>query len=257
MSVSAGMTNVDREFLKNYNADEYEHPSVTADILICTADISGNLEILLIKRKRPPYQDCWAIPGGFLDTRTDASLDETAARELKEETNIEGIHMEQLYTFSAIDRDPRTRVISTAYLALVPRGSVNAVAGDDAAETGWYKVSLEDGILSFDKPITLAFDHEEIIKCAIERMRGKISYTPIAFNFLNNPQRFSIYELQKIYEAVLGNKLDAANFRRSFLMNYVKKGHVQETGEECKEYSHRASKYYRCCSPSDVITNNG
>lgn len=237
------MTEKDKEFLASYDASEYEKPSVTVDMLIFTADISGDLELLLIKRKHPPYQDHWAVPGGFVNM--DESLDDAAKRELKEETGIESIHMEQLYTFGSVGRDPRTRVISVAYLALVPKGVLNAVAGDDAAEAEWFKVSLDDGQLSFDKDIELAFDHEEVIRTAIERMRGKISYVPLAFKFLNDSQRFSIYELQKIYEAVTGKAQDTANFRRSFLMNYVRKGLAEETGELCEEFSYRPSKYYR------------
>lgn len=251
-----GLSENDKKFLNTYNADEYQHPSVTVDMLIFTFDIKGDLEILLIKRKHSPFQDCWAIPGGFVEI--DESLDDAAARELKEETNIEGVHMEQLYTFGSVFRDPRTRVISVAYLALVPKGTLEAVAGDDAAEAEWFKVRLENDKLVFSsvteyangpvetiKYIDLAFDHKEIITTAIERLRGKISYTPIAFQLLNDNQRFSIYELQKVHEAILGKKLDAANFRRSFIANYVDKGYVEETGEECTEFSHRASKYYR------------
>lgn len=237
------ITKKDEEFLKTYNADEYQHPSVTVDMLIFTADITGALEILLIKRKHPPYQDHWAIPGGFVNI--DESLEDAAARELQEETNLTNVHMEQLYTFGAVNRDPRTRVISVSYLALVPKGTLHAKAGDDAAEAEWYKVNLVDGKLVFDKDIELAFDHEEIIKTAIERMRGKISYTPIAFDFLNDTQRFSIFELQKIYEAVLGKEMDPANFRRSFFLNYVNKGIAEDTGELCKEFSKRGSNYYR------------
>lgn len=242
----------DREFLKKYDADKYEHPSVTADMLIFTTDIKSRLKLLLIKRKHSPYKDCWAIPGGFVNN--DESVDEAAARELKEETGIEGLHMEQLYTFGEVDRDPRTRVISVAYLALIPEGTVHAVAGDDAADAGWFTVMLDEaGNLAFKGEsdadgfldIHLAFDHEDIVRLAIQRMRGKISYTSLVFNFLHDTGRFSIYELQRACEAVLGKSLDTANFRRSFLSRYVKKGFAEETGEKCTEYSRKASKYYR------------
>ena len=233
----------DKEFLKSYDASKYERPSVTADILIFTVDIKGKLELLLIKRKHPPYQDCWAIPGGFVNM--DESLEDGAKRELKEETNIDGVHMEQLYTFGNVGRDPRTRVISVAYMALVPKNMLTVKAGDDAADTKWYEVTLEDGKPKFNEDISLAFDHEEIVTVALDRLRGKLNYTTIAFNLLGDTNRFSIYELQKVHEAILGKKLNAANFRRSFMLNFVNKGYVEETGEICKEYAHRASKYYR------------
>lgn len=232
----------DETFLKSYDVSKYERPSVTVDMLIFTVDIKGGLELLLIRRKNPPYKDCWAIPGGFVEMTE--SLDEAAARELKEETNIDGLHLEQLYTFGAVDRDPRTRVISVAYFSLVPKEKLKVKAGDDAADAAWYKISMDKDELKFDKDIELAFDHEDVIKLCIERIRGKLSYTDIAFNLLRDKQRFTIYELQKINEAILGRELNAANFRRSFIMNYINKGLAIETGEECREFSSRASKYY-------------
>lgn len=232
----------DKEFLKSYDASKYERPSVTVDMLIFTVDIKKGLELLLIKRKNPPFKDAWAIPGGFVEMKE--SLDEAAARELKEETGIKKLHMEQLYTFGEVDRDPRTRVISVAYLALVPKDKLKVKAGDDAADAKWYGVALSEGRLTFDQDIELAFDHENIIMLAIERLRGKLSYTDIATNLVGDKERFTIYELQKINEAILGRDLNAANFRRSFIMNYLNKDLAEETGEECREHS-RASKYYR------------
>ena len=179
------ITEKDKEFLKSYDASKYERPSVTTDILIFTVDIKGELELLLIKRKRPPFQDCWAIPGGFVNM--DESLEEGAKRELKEETNVEGVHMEQLYTFGNVGRDPRTRVISVAYMALVPKNMITIQAGDDAADAKWYKVTLEDGKPKFNEDINLAFDHEEIITVALDRLRGKLNYTTIAFNLSYKP----------------------------------------------------------------------
>lgn len=241
--VNTNLSEKDKEFLKDYDASKYDRPSVTTDVLIFTTDIKGKLELLLIKRKHSPYQGCWAIPGGFVNM--DESLEEGARRELKEETSVEGVHMEQLYTFGDVGRDPRTRVISVAYMALVPKNMITVEAGDDAADAKWYGVSLQDGKLEFSEDISLAFDHEKIITLALERLKGKLNYTTIAFNLLGDINRFSIYELQKVHEAILGKKLNAANFRRSFILNFLNKGYVEETGEICTEYNHRASKYYR------------
>lgn len=232
----------DKEFLKTYDASRYERPSVAVDVLVFTVDLKKGLEIFLIKRNNPPFEGCWAIPGGFAGM--DESLEKAAARRLKEETGIKKLHMEQLYTFGEPGRDPRTRVISVAYIALAPKDKVN-YSPADAADARWFGVNLSEGRCIFDSDIQLGFDHEDMIKLAIERLRGKISYTDIALNLLDNRKRFTIYELQKIHEAILGKELNAANFRRSFIMNYVNKGLAEETGELCKEFSSRASRYYR------------
>jgi len=248
--MNTNITDKDREFLKTYDVSLYDRPSVTVDILIFTVDIRTGLKLLLIKRKHSPYEGCQAIPGGFVNM--DESLDDAAARELREETGIEGLHMEQLYTFGSVKRDPRTRVISVTYFALVPLDKLEFTAGDDAADAGWFDVALTENGLRFGQDVTLAFDHEDIIRLAIERLQGKLSYTDIALNLVKDKNRFSIYELQKINEAILNRELDAANFRRSFFMNYVNKGLAQETGEACREYSARASKYYRITGSTET-----
>lgn len=245
------MNQSDKEFLQNYDASIYEHPSVTVDILIFTADLKGNLEVLLIQRDIPPYQGCWAIPGGFVGI--EESLEDAARRKLREETGIEGIPIEQLYTFGDVNRDPRTRVITVTYFALLPKSKIQAIAGEGVRLAGWQKVVLpanteaqrQEEFLVVGDHLQLAFDHAKIIETAIQRLRGKISYSDIAFGLLGDPDRFAIYELQKIYEAILGTKQDTANFRRMFLASYLSKGLVEATGEECYEYSRRASQYYR------------
>lgn len=261
MSQKAQITEDDRIFLKTYSAEDYDRPSVTVDILIFTTDPDGLLNLLMIKRKFPPFAGCWALPGGFLNM--DESLEDAAARELMEETGVSGIHMEQLCTTGTVDRDPRTRVVSVAYIAMVPNGTITASAGDDAAETEWFTVyDGDDGIPVLKRKkfphredgVMIAFDHEDIIKTAVERMRGKIGYTPIAFEFLNNKGDFTISELRKIHEAVLGRKLDIPNFRRSFINNHVRKGHAVENGKTRREYPNRAARCYRYCgtNPADA-----
>lgn len=208
-------------FLKNYNPDKYQKPSVTVDILIFRL-VNDSVDILLIKRKKPPYKEFWAFPGGFININE--SLEDAAKRELLEETNVKNVYLEQLYTFGDVERDPRMRVISVSYMALLNENDIekfNEKAGDDAKELQWFNINeLLNGIE--DNSIKLAFDHEKIFKLAIERLRGKIDYTNIAFQLL--PKEFSMLELQNVYEQILNKKLYTPNFRR----NMAKK--VKETG---------------------------
>ena len=241
----------DRTFLKEYDADKYEHPSVAVDMLVFTTDMPYKLELLLIKRGNHPYKHCWAIPGGFVGKYE--SLDGAAKRKLMEETSIGNVHMEQLYTFGKVNRDPRTRVISTAYMALVPKNKLKVQAGNNVADAMWFGVSLQEGKVKFEKDISLAFDHEEIIEMAVARLQGKLSYTDIALNLIRDQERFTIFELQQIHESILNKKLDTSNFRRYFKNRYLDRGAVKETGEKCMEFGHRPSKYYKICDDSCLL----
>lgn len=221
------------KFLAEYDASKYERPSVTADIVIFTLDEDDDLNILLIKRGGYPYKDRWAIPGGFLDVGKE-SIDEAAARELKEETNVVGVFLNQLYTFGALNRDPRTTVVTVAYTALVPKQSLNISAGDDAKDARLFKIKFDvTGMvfMSDDLTITeddLAFDHNEIIRMAITRLRNRIDYEDDAFNLLKDMSSFTISELKKIYEVIKNKSLDLPNFRKMFLRDYVATGKVTE-----------------------------
>ena len=165
----------EEEFLAQYKPGDYERPSVTVDMLIFAMNREQHLELLLIKRGGHPCRGKWAIPGGFVEM--DESLDEAAARELKEETNLEGIYLEQLYTFGEVHRDKRTRVISVAYIALVPAGNLSFTAGDDAVDACIFEVKQENGgftLYSKERDLTLteedlAFDHKDIIRKALQR----------------------------------------------------------------------------------------
>lgn len=229
------------EFLEHYQPGDYERPSVSVDTLIFTID-EGKLEVLLIKRRNHPYINHWAIPGGFVDI--DESVDDAAKRELEEETGLRGIYLEQLYTWGEVKRDPRMRVISVSYMALLPKDDLHPVAGDDAGDVRWFQIQYNDEILQLQtkdgsQVLTkdhLAFDHYKIIKLAIERMRGKIDYTPIAFKLL--PQKFTLGELQYVYEAILGKKLHKSNFRRRIIAR------VESTDELCRGKSGRPGQYY-------------
>jgi len=172
---------------------------VTVDIVIFTIQ-EGNLKVLLVKRRIPPFVGQFAIPGGFVLEGED--LDEAALRELREETGVTDVYLEQLYSFGKPDRDPRGRVITVAYFALISAHR-KLRAGSDAVEADWYSMG--------DLPV-VAFDHGKILNYAVERLRNKLEYTTVGFQFL--PEKFSLTELQEVYEVILGKKLDKRNFRR-------------------------------------------
>lgn len=212
-----------KDDLSNYDDTKYKKPSVTVDIIICTI-LNGKLHVLLIKRRDPPFRGRWAIPGGFLQVEANETLETAAARELKEETNLENIFIEQLKTYGDPGRDPRTRVVTVAYYALIPYNMVKDMvrAGDDAAEAKWFQFPL------YEK---LAFDHNKILTDALLRIRGKIVYTPIAFNLV--PKEFTWAELQATYEAILGTEIPPTNFAR-----WIKSRHIiSETGLRQKRKS--------------------
>lgn len=232
----------DKEFLKTYNADEYKHPSVTVDMLIFTVE-DGQLKLMLIKRKNPPYKDCWAIPGGFVEI--DESIKMAAMRELREETGILcGTALEQLGAYGEVNRDPRTRVISIAYIALISPAtfSYEMIAGDDAKEVKLFEVYLDDE-LTFNEDIKLAFDHAQIIKDGINRLREKLKYTDIAFELLDKTS-FTIRDLHRVYQAISGKSILITNFRRTVENTYIKEGKVKETGEFSTRFP-RAAKLYK------------
>ncbi len=176
----------------------YPHPAVTADnVVFCFDD--KDLNVLLVKRKNEPCKDCWAFPGGFMNI--DETIEQCAERELKEETNFKVQRMEQLMVFSSVNRDPRERVITVAFLSLARIGKVKG--GDDASEAKWFKLK--------DIP-KLAFDHGDILKIALERLRERVYFEPVCFELLDDV--FSAPTLQRVYEAILGVKFDTRNFLR-------------------------------------------
>jgi len=187
------------------------------------------LRVLLVRRRGEPFRGCWAIPGGFVRMRE--SLDDAARRELEEETGLRDVYLEQLYTFGGPDRDPRTRVISVAYYALLPGHVQKPRADDDTGEARWIAVTR--------LPANLAFDHGEILDLALRRLRAKADYAGIAREFL--PPRFTLRRLRRIYEIVLGRQLDRANFTRRILME----DDIEETGETDRSGAHRPAKLYR------------
>jgi 8-oxo-dGTP diphosphatase len=205
----------------------YARPALTVDTVVFGYG-GAALQVLLIERGLAPFKGCWALPGGFV--RMDETLDESARRELHEETGLADVYLEQLYTFGDLRRDPRERVVSVAYFALVKLADHRVSAATDARAAAWFGV---------DRLPTLAFDHAQIIATALERLRGKVRYRPIGFELL--PERFPLRDLQNLYEAVLGGPLDKRNFRKKVLGM----GLLKELDETEQDVSHRAARLYK------------
>lgn len=193
------------------------------------------LKVLLIRRALDPHKGKWALPGGFVEI--DEDLETAALRELEEETGVTGVYLEQLYTFGAPDRDPRERVITVAYYALAPIDRLHPQASSDAAEVGWFP---------WNRLPDIAFDHGEIIRLAQQRLAAKLDYSTIAFMFM--PERFTLSQLQKVYEIILDEKLDKRNFRKR-VMAY---GCLANTGETRRVGNHRPARLYAFKTPGRV-----
>jgi 8-oxo-dGTP diphosphatase len=186
-----------------------QKPSVTVDIVLFTL-MGDDLKVLLVKRKYPPFKDSWAVPGGFV--KIDEPLDEAAIRELREETNVSNVYLEQLYTFGEPKRDPRGRVITICYVGLVHHENFKLKASTDASDVSWYS--------AYSMP-KLGFDHKEIIEFALKRLRAKIGYSNIILGLL--PDEFTLSELQRAYEIILNKQLDKRNFRKKiFALEIIK-----------------------------------
>ncbi len=216
------------ESADTYDPSRYDRPSVTVDVVIFTLQ-SRELHVLLVKRKHWPFEGRWAIPGGFVNI--DESLEQAARRELDEETGVRDIYLEQLYTFGEPKRDPRTRVISVAYIALVSADKQTLRASDESTDVRWFPVRRLPG--------PLAFDHDAILATGLERLRSKLEYTTLAFQLL--PEVFSILELKHIYEQIWGEeKLDKGNFYRK-----IKDANILEDTGMRREGRGRPTTLYR------------
>lgn len=264
----------EEEFLNDYNPDEFEKLSMTADILIFSVsnEESTNyrktdkkkMSILLVKRNNYPFKDMWCLPGGFVDIKED--LDVAPIRILKNETNLDDIYLEQLYTFGSVNRDPRMRVVSTSYIALIDKNRLINNLTDNAS---WFDIifyedknnivdiTLCNGEVTIKFKIKkvlrekttdrysfeilenecLAFDHPIVILSGIERLKNKVGYTDIVFNMM--PELFTLSELQQVYEVILGKKLLDPAFRR-IIANKVEKTEKMKTGG-----GHRPSYLFR------------
>lgn len=206
---------------------QYPHPAVTVDIVVFGLD-DGELKLLLIRRGLEPFAGSWALPGGFI--KMDETLEVSARRELEEETGVRDLYLEQLGTYGDPGRDPRERVITVAYFAIVNLFDHPVKADTDAAEARWWPVSSLP---------SLAFDHDKIIAEALERLRGKIRYRPLAFEFL--PTRFTLTQIQSLYEVILGEPQDKRNFRKKLLAS----GLLVPLEEVLEGVAHRAPQLFR------------
>jgi 8-oxo-dGTP diphosphatase len=201
----------------NYDTDAYEKPSVTVDVAVCTI-LDDKLRVLLIRRSSPPFKSYWALPGGFVNIEKKESLEDAARRKLNEKTGIGGVDFEQLKTYGEPSRDPRMRIITVAYYVLVPFSHFSAITSSLPDDPCWFPMDC--------LPEKIAFDHRTILSDLLIRLRGKISYTPIAFSLVE--KKFTWTELQKVYEIILGKKTVAPNFRRKMLSLY----NLKEIGEK-------------------------
>jgi 8-oxo-dGTP diphosphatase len=206
---------------------EFPRPAIAVDCVVFGLD-EQDLKVMAIQRGIPPFENQWALPGGFV--RLDESLETAALRELKEETGIEQVFLEQLYTFGDLERDPRDRVVTVAYYALINLRNHHIQAATDAKDATWFPVS---------NPPKLAFDHNKILTVALARLKGKVRYEPIGFELL--PQKFTLSQLQKLYETILEQPLDKRNFRKKILGMQL----LVELDEVQSEVRHRAARLYQ------------
>jgi len=232
-------------FLSEYDENTFPRPSLTVDVALLTA-AEGSLHALLLRRSNHPEMGKWALPGGFV--RLGESLDQAAARVLREKAGLADVFLEQLYTFGEPGRDPRTRVVTVAYYALVPAERLAAAGVAGGEETSIAPLSVpwagESGgaVAALDASggaLRLAFDHAEILGMAVKRLRGKLDYAPIGFRLL--PDVFSLRSLQQVHEVILGRRLNKDSFRRRMLAS----DQLAATGERRTDVEYRPPELYR------------
>lgn len=232
----------EEQFLANYDANAFEHPSVSVDIAVLTAE-AGSLHAVMTSREHHPFKDHWALPGAFVGMGE--NLRDAARRALREKTGIKDVWLEQLYTFGNPQRDPRTRVISVAYYALVDakrlRTTFNKGSELAPVDVPWAgETGGPVGLLNPDgTQRAIAFDHADILGLAVRRIRGKLNYSAIGFQLL--PPSFTLRRLQEVHETVLGLEVNKDSFRRRLLAS----GDLEATGEREADVGHRPAELYR------------
>lgn len=233
----------EQEFLASYDAARFPRPSVAVDVALVTVQ-DGALRTLLVRRAEHPFRHCYALPGVFVGV--DEDLEAAVGRALRDKAGIRDLFVEQLYTFGRPDRDPRTRVISVAYYALTHVDRLREAAVD-GVDTVLARVSvpwegpLGDPVTAWldEAELPLAFDHGTILGTVVQRLRGKLDYSPIGFELL--PERFTLRQLQQVHETILHKPLNKDSFRRRVLAA----GHVEPTGEREQDAAHRPAELYR------------
>ena len=213
--------------MMNTNYTGYEQPAVTVDLNIFTVD-DDSLKVMLVKRSEEPFTSYWSLPGGFL--KMGESLEEAALRVLTEKTSVRNVYLEQLYTFGEPKRDPRARVITVTYFALIPWKKLAQPGSTKVADLIWSPVNHLP---------RLAFDHSDILGYGVQRLRAKVGYSNIVYGLM--PEQFRLSELQKIYEVITSNALDKRNFRKKMLST----GLLQETGKKDATGAHRPAMLYK------------
>ncbi len=219
------------QFLKEYNAKDFDAPLVTVDMAIFTVR-EDKLQVLLVKRAQHPAINRWALPGGFIDLAKDKQLGDTARRKLKEKTGVDTPYLEQVETFGGYKRDPRGWSVTVAYFALIASEHIEVNRNESSEEVVWVPM---DGL---SKKYDLAFDHSDILTACYERLQAKVQYTSLPVNLL--PDAFTLTDLQKIFEIILGKSVEKKSFRRRVLDANI----IEETGE-MKTGSNRPAKLYR------------
>lgn len=214
--------------MKNYDPKTFDRPSVTVDALVFTIE-GGILKVALVKRAGEPFKDYWALPGGFIDMKE--TLEEAVRRKLSLKAGYDNLYLEQLATFGDPKRDPRTRVITVVYFALTSSDNFRSVTSESVSDSQLFDVKK--------LPPKLAFDHKEIIQFGLKRLKNKIQYSNIAYGLL--PVEFTLTELQKIYETILGKTIDKRNFRKKMLATKL----LTSTKKKRVELAHRPAELFK------------
>jgi 8-oxo-dGTP diphosphatase len=249
MTTAQGNRKDEQSYLDGYDASSFDRPSVTIDVAMLTI-MKGELRVLVVRRNENPFEGDWALPGGFV--RMDESLEEAAERVLQEKVGLENIYLEQLYTFGHPERDPRMRVITVSYYALIAEDRLSTAELDQNTQLAQVVVLWEGerggpvNLFGTNGELPLAFDHAEIIGMAVKRIRGKLDYVPIGFQLL--PERFTLRQLQEIHEVILDRDLNKDSFRRRLSSS----GLIKSTGERERQVDHRPATLYRFTKRSAI-----
>jgi 8-oxo-dGTP diphosphatase len=221
----------EKDFLKTYDAQKYDRPSTSVDAVIFTV-FDETLQVLTVKRAEYPFKEKWSLVGGFVNPESDETLEDTAMRKLYEKTGVRTPYLEQCCTIGNNKRDPRGWSVTTVYFALLPCESISLQAGSGASDTRWQPVH------GVEIKSSLAFDHDQILRLAIERLRSKVLYTTLPAYLM--PATFTLGDLQKVFEIILNRKLEVKSFRRR-----IATANVLEKVDEMRQNITRPAQLYQ------------